>query len=202
VPGGIDDPYHPPPPSTGDPVTSYRRTDRSPPGPRGTALPNPDFSGTWSTLPIDSTPPTGRPAPQVTPTLGSGWGDRISIVHNPGSLEIERVIFVPREVQPPVRYRFHLDGSATKNTVTTGRSNPASISTVAWDNHRLVITTQHSYPDPDGSGWRTHEVLQTMWLQPADQSPFEPNLVVETVRGPALGGPASTNRTVYYRGYR
>jgi arylsulfatase len=202
VPGGIDDPYVPPPAGSGSPVRTYSRTDRGDLGPRSEALPNPDFSGSWSTAALSSAPPTGRPAPPPVPTLGSGWGDRISIVHNAERLEVERVIFVPREIQPLVRYRFALDGSETKNPVTMGRTGPAPTSTTAWNGNQLVITTHYPFQGPENGCWLTNKVTQTMWLQPATRTPWEPSLVVETTRGGALSGPPSTNRTVYSRGYR
>jgi arylsulfatase A-like enzyme len=202
VPGGIDDPYLPPARGSGKRVASYLRTDRAKPGSRTEALPNPDFSGSWSTTTLSSTPPTGRSAPLPVPSLGSGWGDRISIIHNSDNLQVERVIFVPREIQPPARYRFLLDGSETENTVTIGRSGPAPTSTAAWDENRLVITTQHHFQDPEDLRWLSGDVIQTMWLQPATQTPWEPSLVVETTRMAALHGQSSTNRTIYNKGYR
>ncbi len=202
VPGGIDDPYLPPLAGSGEPVKTYTRSDRRIQGPRSEALPDPDFSGTWSTAAISSAPPTGRSAPPPIASLGSGWGDRISIAHKADQLEIERVFFVPREIQPLVRYRYALDGSKTENAVTMGRTGPAPSSTTAWDGNRLVITTFYPYQHPEDDRWLTHEVTQTMWLQPAQGTPWEPSLVVETTRGKALNGLPSTNRTVYRRGYR
>jgi hypothetical protein len=202
VPGGIDDPYVPPPAGSGKPVATYRRTDRRTLGPRSEALPNPNFTGSWSTAVLSSAPPTGRSAPTPVPTLGSGWGDRISIKHNEEQLEIERVIFLPREIQPLVRYRYALDGSQTENAVNMGRTGPSPTSTAVWDGNRLVITTLNPFQDSKDSQWFKNEVTQTMWLQPARGTPFEPFLVVETTRSGVLGGPPSTNRTVYTRGYR
>jgi hypothetical protein len=132
------------------------------------------------------------------PALGSGWGDRISIVHKADRLDIERVFFLPRELQPVIRYRYALDGSETANAPLLGRSGPPPTSRTAWDGNRLVITTQY----PADGRWRTQTITQTMWLQPNAVSPFEPSLVVETRRGEALGGPPSTNGTVYTKGYR
>jgi len=202
VPGGIDDPYVPPPAGSGSPVATYSRTDRTALGPRSEALPSPDFSGAWSTAVLSSAPPTGRSGPPPVPTLGSGWGDRISIVHNADRLDVERVVFVPRELQPMVRYRFALDGSESENAVAMGRTGPASTSTTAWDGDRLVITTHHPFQDPEDGRWLTNEVTQTLWLQAATRTPWEPSLVVETKRGGALNGPPSTNRTVYTKGFR
>lgn len=202
VPGGIDDPYVPPPAGSGSPVATYSRTDRRTLGPRSEALPNPNFSGSWSTTVVSSAPLTGKFPPPPVPTLGSGWGDRISIVHTADRLEVERVVFLPREIQPLVRYRFALDGSETKNAVTMGRTGPAPTSTANWDGGRLVITTRYPFQNSKNGAWLTCEVTQTMWLQPARGTPWEPSLVVETTRGEALDGPSSTNRTVYSRGYR
>ena len=202
VPGGIDDPYVPPPAGSGSPVSTYSRTDRRPLRPRSEALPNPNFSGSWSTAVLSSAPPTGRPAPPPIPSLGSGWGDQMSIVHTEDRLEIERVFFVPREIQPLIRYCYNLDGSETKNALTLGRTGPAPISTTTWDGDRLVIKTLYPYQNPKDGSWLTNEVIQTLWLQPGRGTPWESSLVVETTRGGALGGPPSTNRTVYARGYR
>ena len=202
VPGGADDPYVPPPAGSGEPVATYARTDRRILGRRSEALPNPNFSGTWSTVAVSSAPPTGRSSLQRAATLGSGWGDRISIAHDADRLEVERLFFLPREIQPLIRYRYALDGAKTENAVTMGRTGPAPTSTAAWEGNRLVITTLFPYQDPEDGRWLTHTLTQTMWLQPARGTPWEPSLVVETTRGGALGGPPSTNRTVYTRGYR
>jgi hypothetical protein len=123
-------------------------------------------------------------------------------VHKANRLEIERIIFGPREMQPPVRYRYALDGSKTENAVLMGRTEPPPTSTTAWDGNRLVITTLYPYQDPKDGRRLRQEVTRTLWLQPAGGTPWEPSLVVETTRGGALGGPASTNRTVYTKGYR
>ncbi len=202
VPGGIDDPYTPPPAGSGQPVATYARTDRQDIGPRSPALPNPDFSGTWSTSVVSAAPPTGRPAVPPVPTLGSGWGDKLSIVHHENELVVERVFFVPREIQPLIKYRYALNGQATENAIPMGRTGPAPVSTATWEGNRLVISTKHTFQNPADGQWLTGEVTQTLWLQPAARSPFEPSLVVETTRSGVLGGPSATNRTVYTRGYR
>jgi arylsulfatase A-like enzyme len=202
VPGNADDPYVPPAAGPGSPVATYTRTDRTALGPRSEALPHPNFSGTWSTAVLSSAPPTGRLAPPPVPSLGSGWGDRISIVQTADSLTVERVIFLPRELQPTVKYRYAMDGSETENPVSLGRTGRAPVSTAAWDGNRLVITTRYAFQDPNDGRWLSSEVTQTLWLQPGAGPPFEPSLVVETTRGPALNGPPSTNRTVYSKGYR
>ena len=202
VPGGIDDPYEPPPRGSGEPVATYRRTDRGDLGPRSEALPDPDFTGAWSTTAVSSTPPTGQVATTPPPSLGSGWGNRITIRQSADSLRVERVFFVPREIQPTMQYRFALDGSPTENRTSVGRSGRAWSSEAAWQDNRLVITTTVPFYDVASEAWASSQLIQTLWLQPAPGPPFEPSLVIETTRGSLLGGRPSTNRTVYTRGYR
>ena len=202
IPGDASDPYIPPPAGSGDPVATYSRTDRSTPGARSEALPNPDFSGTWSTSILHTQSPIGHPVSPVVATLGSGWGDKISILHKKDYLEIERVFFLPREIQPLVKYRYALDGTMTENAVNMGRTGLVPTSKTAWEGNRLVITTIYPYQNPENGKWMENKVTQTMWLQPATGTPWEPVLVVETTRGAALNGKSSTNRTVYTRGYR
>jgi hypothetical protein len=202
VPSGAKDPYTPPPAGSGSPVSTYARADRMAVGPRSEALPHPNFTGTWSTALLSAAPPTVTRASRPTPTLGSGWGDQISIAHTANQLVVERVFFTPREMQPPIRRRYALGGSKTENPVMMGRTVAAPVSTTAWDGSRLVITTVYRFQETPSGPWLESQVTQTLWLQATAGSPFEPTLVVETTRGAVLDGPASTTRTVYTRGYR
>ncbi|MEJ2585407.1 MAG: hypothetical protein P8Z38_10320, partial [Robiginitalea sp.] len=202
VPRYAADPYVPPKPGSGPPVQTYTRTDRGKLAERSEAMPDPDFSGAWSTEVLKTSPPRRGAASEPVPDLGSGWGDKISIVQTSEQLEIERVIFVPREIQPPLRYRYALDGSKSSNPVTIGRSSPAPVSEARWDGDRLVITTLHSFLHPKDGKQMTAKVQRTLWLEYAKGTPWEPSLVVETTRYPALEGIPSTNRTVYVKGYR
>ena len=202
VPGRAPDPYIPPAIGSGEPVQVYTRSDREDFGERSESLENPDFSGAWSTKEIKSSPPRRGIKPEPMPSLGSGWGNEISIIHRADKLEVERVIFVPREIQPPVRYRFDLGGSETENRINIGRSKPPPTSTTVWDENRLVITTMYPFKNPKNGQWLKSKVTQTLWLQPAKGTPWEPSLVVETTRYAVLNGRPSTNRTVYNRGFR
>ncbi|WP_222983382.1 sulfatase-like hydrolase/transferase [Flagellimonas meishanensis] len=199
VPRYAEDPYIPPKAGTGEPVETYARSDRAVLSERSEAMPKPNFSGSWSTTILKSSPPRRGPAIEPSPTLGSGWGDEISIIHTDDQIEIERILFVPREIQPPIRYRYALDGSKTQNGITTGRTLPPPVSKTEWKDNRLVITTNYSYPE-DGK-WLKAKLVQTVWLQYADDTPWEPSLVVETARYGAMGGIPVTNRTIYSRGY-
>jgi arylsulfatase len=202
VPADIDDPYIPPKKGSGKAVATYKRTDRKTLGPRTEALPHPNFSGTWSTKTVSAAPPTGQAAPLPVASLGSGWGDAISIIQDDKLLQVERVYFRPREIQPLIKYRYDLDGNPTKNRVNMGRSAPPTVSTTTWEGNRLRINTNYPFINPKTGKQEMSEVIQTLWLEPATRTPFEPKLVVETTRKAALNGKSSTNRTVYNRGYR
>lgn len=202
VPGDAEDPYQGPAAGSGTPVVTYSRTDRADLGDRSEALPNPDFTGTWSTSVVSTAPPTGRGAPPPIHTLGSGWGNQISIIQDEKQLKVERKFFKPREFQPLVNYRFALDGSEMENAITMGRTERPPTSTTKWDGERLVILTKYQFQNPKNEEWQTSELTQTIWIQPAKGTPWENSMVVETRRSGALGGPAATNRTVYTRGYR
>jgi hypothetical protein len=117
-------------------------------------------------------------------------------------LEIERVIFTPRELQPIVNYRYALNDSPTENSTNTGRGMKPYISTTKWLENRLIITTVLPYQDPKNETWRESKMIQTLWLENATNAPWEPKLVIETYREGVLGGLNSTNRTVYSKGYR
>ena len=202
VPASAKDPYQPAPAGTGQPVMVYSRTDRQPLTKRGPALPDPDFSGSWSTAIVDSRSPLGRLFRPPVPDLGSGWGNKISILQKNNQVIIERVEFLPREIQPLIRYRFALDGNTSTNNITMGRSMPAILSSTSWAENRLVIRSEYPCQNPATGQWSSAIVIQTLWLQPAAGTPWEPQLVIETTREGVFGGESVTNRTIYNRGYR
>jgi len=201
VPRYAADPYLPPALNTGLPVATYSRSDRVDLPSRSEAMSEPDFSGTWSTDVLESSPPRRGQDVESIPELGSSWGNKISIIQANDQLEIERIIFVPREIQPPMRYRYSLDGSETQNKVTIGRSWPSPSSTANWEGNRLVIRTSFPFINPQDGNLMKAKMIQTVWLQYAKRTPWEPSLVVETTRIGVLGGITSTNRTFYTKGY-
>ena len=196
------DPYLPPPAGSGKLIATYTRTDRAPLEKRSLALFNPDFSGSWSTTNTSSVSVINRTDKPPIASLGSGWGEKISILHRGANLEIERVVFNPREIQPLLTYRYALDGSPTENTINMGRGTKPLLSTTNWQENRLVITTVFPYQDPQNGAWLKSKVTQTLWLEEPTTAPWEPALVVETSREGVAGGLSSTNRTVYTKGYR
>jgi hypothetical protein len=166
-----------------------------------------DFSGAWTAqgagrggAPAGGAA-GGRGGGAPTADLSSGWGPSITILQRGDTLTVERVFFTTGDLQPPLKLRYALNGSAITNTVMMGRGMQESVSTAAWQGERLLITTRQSVPDPADGRPVTVEVVRTLSLQrPANPSPASPTLVIETVRSSAFGGTPSTTRTVYTRG--
>jgi len=151
----------------------------------------PDFSGAWTA--VRQLADTGF--------LGSGWGASFTIIQGPNTLTVERVFFSRTDLQPPMRFHYSLDGSESINTVLVGRGEQVQISTAIWDGESLVITTAFTIPGTIDGQTITSETTQTLSLLPptGGRLAWPPSLVIETVRGGALGGPPSTTRTVYIR---
>jgi hypothetical protein len=168
----------------------------------------PDFSGRWTS---DS-----DPAPLVQPAgdaggapgaagqrgrgagrgaargdMGSGWGSTITITQDTSRLTVEYAFFGRGDLQPPLRFSYALDGSESPNTVMMGNGMQLQTSRAAWEGEKLVITTWHSFTNPDSGKPEKAEVKHVLSLEPPS------SLVVEVTRVGVLGGPASTTRTVY-----
>lgn len=198
----LADPYLPPPVGSGKLIPTYTRTDRATLEKRSVALPNPDFSGSWSTAELNTVSVINRSDKPKVASLGSGWGDKISILQRSAYLEIEKVVFTPREVQPMTNYRYALNGAATENIINMGRGMKPFVSITKWQENRLIITTTLPYQSPTNGQWQESKMIQTLWLEDATNAPWEPRLVVETYREGAMGGLSTTNRTIYSKGYR
>jgi hypothetical protein len=196
------DPYLPPPTGSGKLISTYLRSDKNSLSKRNPALANFDFSGSWSTTELNTVSVINRTDKPKTPTLGSGWGEKISIIQRLNTFEVERVVFMPRELQPLVKYKFALDGTPTENVINIGRGRESIVSTAKWEENRLIITSFYPYQDPKNGKWHKSKLIQTIWLEDAINAPWEPILIVETHREGVLGGISSINRTVYNRGYR
>lgn len=196
------DPYIPPPPGSGSLKPTYARSDRPSLGNRSAALPNPDFEGTWSTTELNTVSVINRSDKPKVASLGSGWGEKISITHRSGMLNIERVVFTPRELQPLISHQYALDGSITENSINMGRGTKPTTSSTKWIENRLVITSSIAYQNPKNGMWQKCQMTQTLWLEAPTNAPWEPTLVVETTREGVMGGTTTTNRTIYTKGYR
>lgn len=196
------DPYYPPAKGSGSPKPVYSRSDRNDLEMRSKAIPRPDFTGSWSTTELNTVSVINRIEKTKIPSLGSGWGDKISIRHQAEALEVERVFFNPRELQSILRYQYNLNGSESINDINMGRSGKPLKSVAKWKENRLEITTSFSFQHPESGQWHTSNLKQTIWLEDTTSPPWDPILVVETFRQGVLGSKAVVNRTQYTRGYR
>jgi len=157
----------------------------------------PDFSGKWTVdpaAPAAASLATGTPAPPPRGDMGSGWGSPLTITQDATELVVEQALFSRYDIQPPLRFVYALDGSETRNTVMTGHTSQVRQSRTAWAGQALRITTTYPAVDPASGQAFTTEVTHTLSLE----SPA--TLVIEVTRGGALGGQATTTRTIYRKG--
>jgi hypothetical protein len=157
----------------------------------------PDFSGRWTAVP-DSSPAAGgrggSGAAPVVGTMGSGWGDALTIDQNASALVVERAQFSQYDMQPPMRLTYALDGSESRNTVNMGRGPQELVSKAVWQHTSLVITTSFRFSNPRSGAAETSDLKQVLSLDASG------SLVITTTLGVALGGPASTTSTTYKKG--
>jgi hypothetical protein len=125
--------------------------------------------------------------------MGSGWGSTIAITQDAGRLTVEYAFFSRGDMQPPLRFEYALDGRESTNTVMMGHGLQRQTSRAEWSGERLVITTRHTFTNPDTGRPAESLVTHALWLE----SPAA--LVVEVTRAGVLGGPATTTRTTYRR---
>lgn len=147
---------------------------------------HPNFAGQWTVA--TSTEPGNRGPARGD--MGSGWGSPITVTQDATRLTVEYAFFSRGDMQPPLRFVFALDGTETKNTVMMGNGIQAQLSKTRWDGNKLVITTIHSFRNPENGQPMTSEVRQTLSLE-------SNNLIVETTRNGVLGGAPSTTRVTY-----
>jgi hypothetical protein len=146
----------------------------------------PSFSGQWTR---EFEKPAAENAVAGYKDLGSGWGDSITVTQDASKLVIEYAFFSRGDLQPPLRFVYALDDTATENFVMMGRGLQGQTSKAMWSDNKLVIVTTHAFTT-DGKSV-TSEVKQTLSLD----SPT--SLVVETTRAGVPGGPSTTNRSIY-----
>ncbi len=153
----------------------------------------PDFSGRWAVEPEPTPAPTapGTPAPLRVGSMGSGWGPTITIKQTADRLTVEYDFFARGDMQAPLKFSYAFDGSETSNSVMIGRGIQSQVSKAAWAGKELLINTTYPVEDPAGGKPSKMVVKRKLWLESPDA------LVVETTREGALGGLATTTRTVY-----
>ena len=146
-----------------------------------------DFSGQWTASPAAA-------APGTRGDMGSGFGSPIAISQDARQLVIEQTLFSRYDLQPPVRYAFALDGSASTNAVMVGHATQVRTSRATWDGAALRITTSYPAIDPGSGKPFTTDVTFRLSLE----SPT--TLVIEAARTGVLGGLPTRTRTVYQKG--
>ncbi len=155
----------------------------------------PDLSGKWTVVPQASAPGVAMgsapPALSAQGTMGSGWGSEITLTQDATALTVEYTYFHPREMQPPFRFKYLLNGAAGTNSVNMGRGPQEQVSKAVWEGTSLAITTTHSFVNPQNGQKMTSETRQVLSLA----SPT--SLVIETTRSAVLGGKPSTTKTIY-----
>lgn len=157
----------------------------------------PDFTGKWTLVPETSTGTTGsaqsaeRGARVAPGTMGTGWGADLTVTQDSTKLTVEYQPYVRYDMQSPMKFVYLLNGSPSTNTINTGRGPQEQISKAVWVGSSLVITTVHTFKNPQNGETNTSETRQTLLLE----SPA--SLVVESTRSGVMGGRASTTKTMY-----
>jgi arylsulfatase A-like enzyme len=196
------EPYLPPAKGSGKWQSSYARADRNVEYKPKISLDNPDFSGSWSTADLSTVSVINQVEKPKLPSLGSGWGDKLSIMHTKDDLKVEKVFFNPREGLPIITSEYLLNGSPSFNKNYIGRNGDANVSTTHWDGNTLVITTKIPYLDRKENKAKISTVIYSLWLEKPTSAPWEPKLIIETNRLPIDNAIQVVNQTVYSKGYR
>ena len=166
-------------------------------GPGASAQTRPDFSGQWTVesaaAPLSTGAPAGRPdqGRLAVGDMGSGWGAQLTITHDGKQLIVEPALFSRYDAAEQPRLVFALDGTETRNDVMISHTTQMRVSKAAWDGQSLRIITLYPGTDPGSGKPVTTEVIHRLSLETPT------TLVIEVSRGAALGGKATTTRTVY-----
>jgi hypothetical protein len=151
----------------------------------------PDFSGVWTIEPAAAATAPPTPGTLARGDMGSGWGSPLTITQDARELVVQQTLFGRGDMQPPLRFVYALDGTETRNTVMIGHASQVRVSRAKWDGQALQVTTNYPAVDPASGQPFTTEVTHRLSLS----SPT--SLVIEVTRNGALGGVATTTRTVY-----
>jgi hypothetical protein len=197
-----NEPYIPPLREIGKWQPSYTRADRNMDNKPKNALDNPDFSGSWSTTELSTVSVINQGEKPKVPSLGSGWGDKLTIIHTQDDLKVEKVFFNPRETLPISVSYYSLTGQKTNNNTYIGRSSEPTVSATSWVGNTLIISTKIPYIDGHDGKSKFSTVEYSLWLEKPTAPPFEPRMVIETIRFPISVGIPVKNQTFYSKGYR
>jgi hypothetical protein len=105
----------------------------------------PDFSGTWTLDPAAS----GAPAGGGGGGGGRGGGRGGILGMGPSTVKQSATDLVVESTmgENKVTRTYKLDGTESKNTITTGRGTMEAVSVAKWDGAKLSIVTKQSMGD-------------------------------------------------------
>ena len=133
-----------------------------------------DFSGKWKVAPLASAPGVAMgsapPALSALGNMGSGWGSEITMTQDASALTVEYTYFHPRELQPPFKFTYLLNGAESRNSVNMGRGPQEQVSSAAWAGVTLAITTTHRFVNPQNGQPMTSETRQVLSLESRHRS--------------------------------
>jgi hypothetical protein len=104
----------------------------------------PDFSGTWTLDPAASDQPAGGVGGGGR---GGGRGGILGMGPSTVKQSATELVVESTMGENKVTRTYKLDGSESKNTITTGRGTMESVSTAKFDGPKLVIVTKQSMGD-------------------------------------------------------
>jgi hypothetical protein len=107
---------------------------------------NPNFAGKWTrdmTASPMPDPAAGGGRGGGRGFGGGGLGNDLNITQDAKTLTIEYT--AGGQTPAPVKLVYNLDGSESKNTITTGRGAQEQSAKAAWQSGKLVITTTTNF---------------------------------------------------------
>ena len=107
----------------------------------------PDFSGTWTLDPAASDQPAGGGGGGGGGGRGGGRGGILGMGPSTVKQSATELVVESTMGENKVTRTYKLDGSESKNTITTGRGTMESVSTAKFDGPKLVIATKQSMGD-------------------------------------------------------
>jgi hypothetical protein len=105
----------------------------------------PDFSGTWTLDPAASDQPAGGGGGGGG--RGGGRGGILGMGPSTVKQTATELVVESTMGDNKVTRTYKLDGSESKNTITTGRGTMESVSTAKFDGPKLVIVTKNAMGD-------------------------------------------------------
>jgi hypothetical protein len=150
----------------------------------------PDFSGRWIAVPE----PAAVASAVAAGSLGSGWGNEVTLTQNATTLTVERAQFSAYDMQPPMRFSYALDGSENRVTFNVGRGPQEMVVKTSRQATSLVITTGYHVSLSENGGPATVEMKQILSLDTPG------SLIVTTTLIGLKGGASSTSTTRYKKG--